>query len=797
MKVPFGWLKEYVSVSLSPSEIAHRLTMAGNDVESLVVLGDNWENIVVGAIADVNPHPNAERLRLVTVEMGSGRETVVCGAPNLEIGDKVAFARLGARLIDPQTGQMTPLKSVKIRGVVSEGMVLSERELGISDDHEGIMVLPETAPLGEPLSAVLGDVILDLAVTPNRPDCLSVIGIAREVAALTGQEVRLPETDYPETALPIGEQVSVVIDSPDLCPRYCASLISGIKLGESPPWLKQRLKQCGMRPISNIVDITNYVMLEYGQPLHAFDFEEITGRKIIVRRAGEGENIASLDGVSRALSSETLVIADAERAVAIAGVMGGANSEVSSFTTTILLEAASFNPASIHYTSANLRLLSEASMRFERGISPEMALPALKRATQLIVELAGGEVARGVIDEYPGRKEKEPILITAGGVKRVLGAEFSPERMQQVLTSLGFDCQSKGAEVKARAPYWRSDIRLPVDVIEEIARIVGYDQLPTTMLSGTLPRHNPDHTIKLKQAVKRQMVGFGFQELITYSLTSIKKLEMAASGRLDFQPVKLINPMTEEHEYLRSNLRAGLLTALADNRRYEEGAIRFFELGRVYLPRPGDLPRESDILCGILSGPRGDGLSPGETEVFDFYDAKGVVEALLSRLGMAVSFREGSEAGLSPGKQAEVIIGGDRLGVVGELDPGVLNAFDIPAPVALFEVDISALAPLTVTEKEYHSIPRFPAVVRDIALVVDSTILHQQITEVVSGFPLVTGVSIFDVYAGGQMPPGKKSMAYRLVFQSENHTLTDEEVNGVLDKVLDELASRFGAALRS
>jgi phenylalanyl-tRNA synthetase beta chain len=712
------------------------------------------------------------------------------------VGDKVAFARLGTSLIDPQTGQVTHLKSVKIRGVVSEGMVLSERELGISDEHQGIMVLPETAPLGEPLSGVLGDVIFDLAVTPNRPDCLSVIGIAREVAALTGQKVKLHGIDYPETASSITEQVSVVIDSPDLCPRYCASLISGIKLGESPPWLKQRLKQCGMRPISNIVDITNYVMLEYGQPLHAFDFEEITGCKIIVRRAEEGEKIVSLDGVSRTLSSENMVIADAERAVAIAGVMGGANSEVSSFTTTILLEAASFNPASIHYTGGNLRLPSEACMRFERGISPELTLPALKRATQRIAALAGGEVARGVIDEYPGRREREPITITTGGVKRVLGAEFSPEQIREVLSSLGFDCQSEGSEITARVPYWRSDIRLPVDVIEEIVRIVGYDHLPTTMLSGTLPGHDPDHAIKLKQAVKQQLAGFGFQELITYSLTSIKKLEMLVSGPLDFQPVKLINPMTEEHEYLRPNLRANLLTALADNRRYEEGAIRFFEMGRVYLPRPGDLPREIDTLCGILSGPRHEGLSTGKVEVFDFYDAKGVVEALLGRLGIALSFREGNETGLHPGKQAEVIIGGDRLGVVGELHPRVLNAFDITAPVALFEVDISALAPLTVTQKEYQTIPRFPAVVRDIALVVDAAIRHQQIAGVVSGFPLVTEVSIFDVYAGGQMPPGKKSMAYRLVFQSESHTLTDEEVNGVLDKVLDKLARQFGATLR-
>jgi phenylalanyl-tRNA synthetase beta chain len=770
--------------------------MAGNEVESMVEVGSQWEGIEVGSITGVDAHPNADRLRLVNVDFGSGCQTVVCGAPNLRVGDKVAFGRLGSQVIDPETGKLVRLKSAKIRGVVSEGMLLSERELGISDDYDGILILPEDAPLGAPLASLLGDVIFDLAVTPNRPDCLSVLGIAREVAALTGEKVKLAEADYRGTSSSITERVSVTIESPDLCPRYCASIISGIKLGESPPWLKRRLEQCGMRPISNIVDITNYVMLEYGQPLHAFDFEEITGQRIIVRRAKEGENIVSLDGESHSLSSETLVIADAERAVAIAGVMGGANSEVTSLTNTVLLEAASFNPASIHYTGSRLRMSSEASMRFERGISPEMALPALKRATQLIMALAGGEVAKGVIDEYPGRRERQPIKITTGGVKRVLGVEFSAEKMQAALVSLGFECEADSAGVTTCAPYWRSDINLPVDVIEEVARIIGYDQIPNTMLSGALPRHKPDYAIGLKQVVSQIMVGFGFQELITHSLVSLKKIEMTG-GSLDFEPMRLINPMTEEHEYLRPSLRPNLLTALADNRRFEEGAIRFFELGKVFLPRAGDLPREDSSLCGILSGLRGEAVLAGRDEPLDFYDAKGVVEGLLGRMGVKASFREGRDGGLHPGKQAEVMVGDVRLGVVGELHPRVASAFEIAGPVILFELDISALAPFTVAEKEYRSIPRFPAVVRDIALVVDSTVRHQEIADTVASFPLVAEVAIFDIYTGGQLAPGKKSMAYRLVFQSENHTLTDEEVNSVLEKVLVKLASSFGATLRS
>ncbi len=441
MKVSLKWLKEYVDITLPPADLAQKLTMAGIEVKGWQVIGGNWENIVVGQIVAINPHPNADRLTLPTVDLGTEQQTVVCGAPNLKVGDKVAFARVGAQLIDGHTGQVIRLKPAKIRGVVSNGMVCSEKELGISDSHEGIMVLPADAPVGTPLADYMGDVIFDLEVTPNRPDCLSVIGIAREVAALTGQEVRLPEVSYDETTVPIDQQISVEIVAPDLCPRYCASLITGVKVAASPQWMQQRLLACGMRPINNIVDVTNYVMLEYGEPLHAFDYHQIRGKKIIVRRADEGETLVSLDGAKRLLSPDMLVIADQERAVAIAGVMGGADSEVTEQTTAILLEAANFNPASIYHTGSSLDLPSEARMRFERGISPELTLPALKRATQLIIQLAGGKAAKGLVDAYPGKKKRKPILLSTGEVKRLLGIEFSLDQITAALTSLGFDCQ--------------------------------------------------------------------------------------------------------------------------------------------------------------------------------------------------------------------------------------------------------------------------------------------------------------------------------------------------------------------
>ena len=800
MKVSLNWLREYVDITLPLDDLAEKLTMAGLEVKGTEVIGGSWENIVVGQITAVNPHPNADRLTLPTVDLGTEQATVVCGAPNLRVGDKIAFARVGAQLIDGDSGQAVRLKSAKIRGVVSSGMVCSEKELGISDRHEGIMVLPDEAPIGTPLGDYLGDVILNLEVTPNRPDCLSVIGIAREIAALTGQSLHLAEVGYEEVAPPIDQQIAVEISAPDLCPRYCASLITGIEVAESPAWMQQRLLACGMRPINNIVDVTNYVMLEYGQPLHAFDYERIRGKKIIVRRASNGENVVSLDGVERTLAGDMLVIADGERAVAVAGVMGGANSEVTEGTTSILLEAASFNPASIHYTGRILRLPSEACMRFERGIRAELTLPALKRATQLMAQLAGGEAARGLADAYPGKLEPEPILLSTGEVKRILGVDFSLDQIVDGLTSLGFECKQSGSasEVLVMAPYWRSDIHLAVDLIEEVARITGYDSIPTTMLSQPIPRQNPEPIIGLKREVRGSLTGYGFQEIISYSLTSLEMLNRLSTRPYPVEPVPLrvANPMTAEQEYLRPSLRANLLAALSANRRHEDGGIRLFELGKVYLPRPNDLPDEPEMLCGILSGPRLEESWQGGDESLDFFDTKGVVEGLLSQFGLAANFEECSDHGLHSTKQAAIVIGGNRLGVVGELHPEVLESFEITGAAHLFEIDLIALLPFTIDRRMFKPVPRFPAIVRDIALVVGAEITHQKVLDIIKGFPLVERVTIFDVYSGEQVPRGRQSLAYRITFQSPAHTLTDEEVNKVQQQILDKLSHDLGAVLR-
>ena len=801
MKAPLSWLRDYVKITLPPAEVARRLTLAGHEVGETQVIGGEWDSIVIGQITEINPHPNADRLTLVTVDLGAEKPTVVCGAPNLNVGDKVPFAPVGAQLIDGHSGKVERLKTAKIRGVVSSGMVCSEKELGISDSHEGIMILPAEAPVGKPLADYLGDVVFDLEITPNRPDCLSVIGIAREVAALTGESASLPDVTYKEVSPSVAEQASVEIIDPDLCPRYCATLITGVKIAESPPWLQQRLLACGQRPINNIVDITNYVMLEYGQPLHAFDYRLVRGKKIIVRRAGEGESFTTLDGVERVLSRNMLVIADGEGSVALAGIMGGANSEVAEDTTAILLEAANFNPASIHFTGGALGLASEARNRFERGIRAELAPLAVRRATQLIAELGGGEVARGMVDVYPGKKEYEPILLSAEKVKRVLGIELSLEQIVSALNSLSFECKTAASanEIWVTVPYWRSDISQAVDLVEEVARIIGYDQIPPTLLSEPLPPQNPEPVIGLKEKVRDFLVGGGFQEVITFSLVGEEALQklLPEPHPINPVPVRLVNSMTAEQEYLRPNLRPNLLVIFEANRRHETGSIRLFEQGKVFLSRTEGLPGEREVVCGLMSGPRREKTWRSGEGALDFFDAKGVIGNLLGRLGVEAVFEKGGDESLHPSRQAAVVFEGNRLGVVGELHPRVLEAFDLAEPVYLFEIDLTALLPFTVGHKMFQPIPRFPPTVRDIALLVDVSVTHQQVYDLVKSFSLVAEVEIFDVYTGGQVPPGKKSMAYRLAYQSMKQTLTDEQVDQVQQQILDKLSKELGATLRA
>ncbi|MHB8105530.1 MAG: phenylalanine--tRNA ligase subunit beta [Dehalococcoidales bacterium] len=802
MKVPLKWLKDYVKVTLPIPELAERLTLAGFEVSEIITTGGSWDNIFVGEITAIDPHPNADRLRLATVNLGNEQETVVCGAPNLVVGDKIAFARTGAKLTNPDNGKVEELKPAKIRGVDSRGLICSERELGISESHEGILVLSKAAVIGTPLADFMGETVLDIDITANRPDGLSVTGIAHEVAAICRQPVNIPEISYKETGDPIEKQINIEIADSELCPRYCASLITDVKIKESPAWLQERLIACGQRPINNIVDISNYVMLEYGQPLHTFDYERLKGKKIVVRRAKEGEKFYTLDTNERQLSGDMLVIGDGERTVAIAGVMGGLNSDVTQSTTSILLEAASFKATSLHYTSRKLGLMSEASARFERGISAGLTIPALKHATQLIVELGEGKAAKGIVDVYPGKKEPKPITITVEKVKHVLGVAYSADQIVSALKALGIDCKADGAKVTATAPYWRSDIKIEEDLIEEVARVYGYDKIPTTLLGDEIPRPDPNPAIGLKKKIRRSLTGLGFQEVMTYTLTNLQALSntVAEAQTTQPMPVHIVNPMTADQEYLRPSLRPNLLATLGTNRRYEDGSIKLFEIGKIYIARTNDLPEEPEMLCGLMTGSRVEGSWLGGGDAYDFYDVKGAVEGLFNQLGIDLSFENSSDDGLHPARQAAIIIKNNgkkvMLGVLGELHPKVADAFEIEGTVCLFEVSIKALLPYATGDKLYQPVPKFPSIVRDLALVVDSDVTNQQIMDIIKSFSLISEVILFDVYAGKQVAAGKKSLAYRLVYQSPDQTLTDETVNKVQERVLARLAKELGATLR-
>lgn len=800
MKVPLKWLSDYVEVSISNMDLAGKLTLAGLEVSDVQVIGGNWDNVVVGRITEVKPHPNADRLRLATVDLGTRQQTVVCGAPNLFVNDKIAFAYTGARLFDGHTGQLTELKPAKIRGVLSEGMICSEKELGISDNHKEIMVLQSEYAVGKPLSDYLADVIFDIDITPNRADCLSVTGIAREVAALTAKNLRMPHLNYTESNKKIETYASVEIKAPELCPRYCASIIDGVKIGPSPQWMQERLHACGMRPINNIVDVTNYVMLEFGQPLHAFDYKEIRGNKIIVRRAAENEVMYTLDGIERKFNGDVLLITDAQRAVAVAGIMGGLSSEVTEATTSILLESANFNQAAIHKGSINLKLSSEASTRFARGLNPGLAPVALKRATQLIAELSGGIVAEGIIDVYPGKTEAKTISVSSQDVSRLLGVDLDREKIRSSLESLGLECKEDSQRniIQVRSPWWRNDINCTADLVEEVARVVGYDNIPVSMLSSSLPTDEGSLLSSFRQNLRDILIGCGFQEVITYPLTNLDWLKKLSKDDelVGPMPLKMANPMSRDLELMRTSLRIGVLSVLSRNQRFRENNIRLFEIGKIFIPREKDLPLEVEILCGLV-----DSVVPSmnwkvKNSSADFYSAKGVVETILARYNIRADYAPNDDAGLNNAKSADVVVNGIKLGVLGEVHPHVLSNFDLAEPAFLFELEIDKLMSASSKQFVYRPPSKFPSITRDIALLIDDQVNYANVLKIIEGFALVGEVKLFDLYAGEQIPAGKKSLAFRVTYQAADHTLQDVEVDDVQGKILKKLADELGGSLR-
>ncbi len=806
MKISLNWLKEYVDITLPVDELAHRLSMSGTEVGGVIRIGSMWDQdkVLVGQIVRLSPHPNADRLRLATIDLGEERNTVVCGAWNIAEGDKVPYARIGARLIDGHSGELAVLRAAKIRGETSEGMICSEKELGIGEDHAGIMILPEDAPVGTSLLDYLGDVILDLDLTPNRPDCLAVLGVAREVAALTGRQVREPSLDYRESGESVSKLASVDILDSDLCPRYCASVVTGVKIGPSPRWMQQRLMALGMRPINNVVDITNYVMLEYGQPLHAFDYDQLVDNHIIVRRAKEREKMTTLDGVQRELTQDSLLICDAGGPVALAGIMGGLESEVTDSTTNILIESANFNNINIRRTSALLHLRSEASLRFDKGLSPELPMYALRRATQLVVELCGGIASSDVIDAYPGKTEPATVAVSPAQINRILGADMGIEEIENVLKSLSFECtevrKGPGIELRITPPYWRTDIRIVEDLAEEVARIVGYDNLPMAPLSGSIPSYQPDLRREFGEEVRDILVDTGMQEIITYSLTSLGYLEKVyRPGDLSRPPLKVYNPMSSEQEYMRTTLRGNLLHALALNERYSGTRdARIFEVGSVFIPTEYDLPGEHMMLAGLVTGDILEKSWDRNSIPVDFYDLKGILDELMDGLGLEAEYSATEDGDLLGGRAAAISVKGTGVGVFGELHPKVLESFDISTrPVYLFEVYLETIDTLERKTRRYQPIPRFPDVVEDLAIVVSKDTSSQAVLEIIKRSPLVASAVLFDIYEGPQVPQGQKSLAYSISYRAPDRTLTGEEVATTRSRIISQLERELGATLRS
>lgn len=830
MLIPLSWLKNYVPVTDAPADLAHKLTMAGIEIGDVQMIGTDWdaEKVVVGHVLDVAPHPNADRLRLPTVDTGDGQpSTVVCGAPNVAAGQKIAFAREGAALFSPRSGKVERLRRARIRGVESRGMVCSSLELGLGEDHDGILVLDDDAPIGTPLADYLGDAVLDAEVTSNRPDCLSILGIAHEVGAIIGQPVTEPDYSYPEDGDSIEDQVTIEIADPDLCYRYTASLVRGISIGPSPRWMQDALVKAGQRPINNVVDITNYVMLEYGQPLHAFDFDKCRDATIIVRAAREGETLTTLDGEVRELAPPMLTIADSQDAVGLAGVMGGANSEMIESTTSVLLESASFDAVNTRKTRSALSMRTDASDRFERGIRSALAPVALRRATQLIVELCGGEAAKGVIDLYPTRREPPTVSISRARIRRVLGVDYPMSQVRRVLESLGFEeAEPPGGLIDLietieaapsaertdtlwlKVPYWRSDIAIEDDLIEEVARIIGYDSLPSTMLSTAIPHWQPQPMTELKDTVRDLMAAAGMQETISYSPTTLENLRRVDALDDANPPLRIANPLSREWEYMRTSLRSNVLNTLSYNRRIAQGeGVRIFEVGRVYIPkleaRERDLPDEREMLVGIVSGPRFPEswitASNPVSGPMGFFDAKGALEYAFGKLGIDAEYAPSADSIMRQGRTARVTSGGLELGVVGEIQPSVLESFDLESyPAAMFEISLDALLSVLGDLRQTHQASsRYPQSYRDLAIVVDDDVPASSVSRIIDRHALAVSSAPFDIYTGEGVPEGRKSVAFRITFQSDRGTLTSEQVDHFQRDIMRQLRRELGAELRA
>jgi phenylalanyl-tRNA synthetase beta chain len=856
MRVPISWLRDYVDITLPIEQLAEKLTLAGLEVEGIETIGLPgselpWDRdkILVGQILKVEQHPNADRLTLATVEYGAAQPiTVVTGAPNIqpgESGQKVALALKGARLYDghKEGKVIMTLKEATLRGVKNDSMVCSEKELGLSDEHAGIILLPDDAPVGAPLADYLGDAVLDIAILPNVARCASIIGVAREVAALTGQTVRYPPMNFVAEGVPIENELSLEIGDSRLNPRFTIGVIKGLTLKPSPFWMQRRLNLCGVRAINNIVDVSNYVMLEIGQPTHAFDFDAVRigpigKRTIITRLAEPGERLKTLDGVERELQPNDILVCDEIGVLSLAGVMGGADSEVKDTTKNVLFEVASWDWVSIRRTARYHNLNSEASFRFSRGVHPELAMMAQKRGLVLLQQVAGGVISRGIVDAYPAPVEKVVVELQPERVNKMLGAEVPVEEIVRILRALEFKVENAELRMQKEstanpdfsilnsqflivtAPQHRLDIEGEHDLVEEIARIYGYDRLPTTLMADEIPPAHGNAELEFEERVRDLLVETGLQEVVTYRLTTPQQeARIFAPGTPpDDRPyITLINPINPDRVAMRHTLTPGVLETLSTNLRHHARAA-IFEIGKVYLPgedgaMPGVLPEELPRLVIAMSGAHNDRSwnhhSSDPASAMDFYDLKGVIESLLDGLHVSATYEAAEHPTFFSGRTAA--INGQRgketfrLGIFGELHPRVreawsLGAPDVPdeQPVLIAELDMAALRQAANAAPMIQDVPRFPATMEDLAVVVNEDVKAADVERAIgrAGGELLRDVRLFDVYRGEQIGAGKKSLAYSLTYQADDRTLTDKDVEKVRTKIIRAVETQLGATVR-
>jgi len=801
MKISWEWLEDYVKISLSPPELAEVLTHSGLEVESLSEWRPAFRNVIVARLDSFQAHPQNSHLSVCKVYDGQRGYSVVCGAPNLKAGERVALALEGAVL---PSG--VKIGGIEFQGVPSEGMLCSEQELGLSEDSSGIMFLDPSLPLGVPLEKAmnLGDWIFELNITPNRSDCLCIMGVAREIAALTGQKLRHPLGGKPKEAMAAENRTSVVIERPDLCPRYVAKLIDGIQIAPSPFWMRRRLQGVGVRAINNIVDVTNYVMMEMGQPLHAFDFDRLEQRRIVVRTANPGEYFTTLDGINRPMPDEALMICDGAKPVALAGIMGGLNSEVQPETKNILLESAYFDPMGIRRTSGRIGLTTEASLRFERGIDPSGCLAAAARAASLMIELGGGAATGGAVDNYPRKIEPSRIFLRAARVNQILGTALRGDEIRDYLQSLELTVEPDGPELfQVIPPTFRVDLLREIDLIEEVARLHGFHRIPVTLPSGRVGGEKKTRIQRTAEQARNLLVACGFFEVINYSFISPKILRdlklPPKDRRLKALPIQ--NPLSEDQSVMRTTLIPGLLQVARLNAYRKNADLKIFELGRAFFPRQGqDLPDEMEVLSGLLTGLREEESWYKSKEECDFFDLKGSLETLLEGLGILdYRFLPGREEPfLHPGKACQIEIDGSVLGIMGEAHPDVNETFELKKKIYLFELDFQKLADRMAERRVFRPLVRYPAITRDVALIVEERTVVADLLRTLweANKGLIAEIKLFDLYRGNQIPLGKKSLAFRLKYQREDRTLTDQEVNEFHQKMVDLLVQRHGATLR-